>query len=270
MSSKPLTDEQRKMIEENRQKALKLRQARNLNHPYKNRNVAVSKDNMIKIGNNKFKDTGGGFLIEEPASQRTNAELEEAELNNVLAAIVDDSEDLPLDFKECIECKNGFVTSNLWVQFDHPVCDGCRDPDDKHSLITRTEAKNEYLLKDCDLDKREPVLKAIIRKNPHNPRWGEMKLYLHVQIEKRALEVWGTEEALIEAKEARGEKKEKTKAKKYLKQLKELRMQVRSSLYDRTSGAAHVHSFGPDRYNEEEDNYTHDCECGYSETFEKL
>jgi DNA-repair protein complementing XP-A cells len=31
-------------------------------------------------------------------------------------------------------------------------------------------------LKDCDLDKREPALRFIVRKNPHNRRWGEMKL----------------------------------------------------------------------------------------------
>lgn len=57
-----------------------------------------------------------------------------------------------------------------------------RDNDDKHALITRTDAKTEYHLKDCDLDKREPILKFILRKNPHNPRWGDMKLYLHLQV----------------------------------------------------------------------------------------
>lgn len=68
------------------------------------------------------------------------------------------------------------------VQILLKVCDGCRDSDEKHSLITRTEAKTEYLLKDCDLDKREPILKFICRKNPHNVRWGDMKLYLHLQV----------------------------------------------------------------------------------------
>lgn len=57
-----------------------------------------------------------------------------------------------------------------------------RDSEEKHSLITRTEAKCEYLLKDVDLDKREPPLKFINRKNPHNSNWGEMKLYLHLQV----------------------------------------------------------------------------------------
>jgi len=57
-----------------------------------------------------------------------------------------------------------------------------RDNEDKHALITKTDAKQEYLLKDCDLDLREPPLKFIVRKNPHNSRWGDMKLYLHIQV----------------------------------------------------------------------------------------
>ncbi|KFV47195.1 DNA repair protein complementing XP-A cells, partial [Tyto alba] len=57
-----------------------------------------------------------------------------------------------------------------------------RDAEDKHKLITRTEAKEEFLLKDCDLDKREPVLRFILKKNRHNAQWGDMKLYLKPQV----------------------------------------------------------------------------------------
>lgn len=94
-----------------------------------------------------------------------------------------------------------------------------RDKEGKHSLITKTEAKKEYLLKDCDLDRREPVLKYIVRKNPHNVNWGEMKLYLHLQIEQRALEVWDSEENLLKEKEARDRKREGTKIKKFNKKV---------------------------------------------------
>lgn len=54
--------------------------------------------------------------------------------------------------------------------------------EEKHNLITKSEAMKEYLLKDCDLDKREPILKYITRKNPHNSNWGMMKLYLQIQV----------------------------------------------------------------------------------------
>ncbi|KAH0819432.1 hypothetical protein GEV33_003359 [Tenebrio molitor] len=141
----------------------------------------------------------------------------------------------------------------------------CRDLEE-HKLITKTEALNMYLLRDYDLDKREPPLKYITRKNPHNVRWGEMKLYLQLQIEERALEVWGSEEQIEEERQRRKEKK-----KKYNKHLKELRMSMRSSLYDRTSVAAHVHEFGPETYNKEEDTYSRNClTCSYAETFEKM
>lgn len=143
--------------------------------------------------------------------------------------------------------------------------------DEIHTLITKTEAQKEYLLKDVDLEKREPPLRYLSRKNPHNVRWGEMKLYLQVQVEKRALEIWGSEEALREELEKREEKKVIAKGKKYQKQMKELRMSMRSSLYDRTSSASHVHEFGPETYNEEDDTYTHVCgSCNYKETFEKM
>lgn len=78
----------------------------------------------------------------------------------------------------------GFIVDVCYFK----VCDGCRDSEEKHSLITRTEAKTEYLLKDCDLDKREPILKFILRKNPHNVRWGDMKLYLHLQVSMKSNE----------------------------------------------------------------------------------
>lgn len=94
-----------------------------------------------------------------------------------------------------------------------------RDKEGKHSLITKTEAKQEYLLKDCDLDKREPVLKYIVRKNPHNSNWGEMKLYLHLQIEEKALEVWSSEENLLKEKEMRDAKREGVKIKKFNKKV---------------------------------------------------
>lgn len=100
---------------------------------------------------------------------------------------------------------------------------------------------------------------------------GEMKLYLHLQIEKRALEVWGSEEQLEEARDSKKEKSEKMKISKYNKQLKKLKMNVRSSLFDKTK-STHVHTFGTEEeYNEDEDNYTHSCEeCGFVETFEKM
>lgn len=255
-----LTKAQRARIEKNRQKAIVLKQTRLIPHPYaKGETVAVDKT-TIKIGTTKYKDTGGGFLLEEEPEQAD----EVVKIAEEHAAIIES--DRPC----CEDCKQTIGTSYLFNTFDYPVCDSCRD-EEKHSLITKTEAMKEYLLKDCDIEKREPPLKYITRKNPHNVNWGEMKLYLQIQVEKRALEVWGTEEALREELERREEKRIVSKSKKYLKEMKKLRMTVRSSLYDKTSAASHKHAFGPETYNEEDDDYSKVCTtCGFKEVFEKM
>ncbi|NXI44705.1 XPA protein, partial [Galbula dea] len=176
---------------------------------------------------------------------------------------------LEFDYLICGDCGKEFMDSYLMQHFDWATCDNCRDAEDKHKLITRTEAKEEYLLKDCDLDKREPVLRFILKKNPHNSRWGDMKLYLKLQVIKRSLEVWGSEEALQEAKELRRDSREKMKQKKFDKKVKELRRAVRSSLWKKET-TIHEHEYGPEE-NVDEDTYKKTCTvCGHELTYEKM
>lgn len=54
-----------------------------------------------------------------------------------------------------------------------------------------------------------------------------MKLYLQLQVEQRALEVWGSEEKLLEEKELRDTKREGTKVKRFNKKVNK---QTRSEL----------------------------------------
>ncbi|XP_053988423.1 DNA repair protein complementing XP-A cells homolog [Hylaeus volcanicus] len=255
------TQHLKERAERNRQKALLLKKSKIVSHPYTKRGSKDSTNSRsIKVQGQRVIDSGGGFLIEE------NDDLEEQMLQ-----ITAEPAPIVANLPCCDECKKEFKDSILLQTFDLTVCDKCRDPEEKHSLITKTEAKQEYLLKDCDFDRREPPLKCITRKNPHNATWGEMKLYLHLQVEQRALEVWGSEEKLLMEKELRDSRREGTKIKKFNKKIKELRMQVRSSIYDKTKKASHTHEFGEDTYNEEDDTYTHTCNtCGYEETYEKM
>jgi hypothetical protein len=50
-------------------------------------------------------------------------------------------------------------------------------------------------LQKCYLQEGEhgPALRFMSRRNPHNPGGGEMRLYLRLQVEERALKVWGSE-----------------------------------------------------------------------------
>ncbi|KAH8349425.1 hypothetical protein KR067_012051 [Drosophila pandora] len=276
-----LTTAQRARIERNQAKALKLREAKLVAHPYKD--LASNKDgshpeavlsqssSVIKVQGTKYIDSGGGFLLEQPVLPGAGPAGAAAAAGDGIPVIEDDAIAIPVHYEECLECGDQFADSYLFSNFDHSVCDKCRDNEEKHSLITRTEAKAEYLLKDCDFDKRQPPLRYISRKNPHNVRWGEMKLYLHLQVLKRAMEVWGSEDELVRQHESREDKREVGKARKYNKQMKQLRMEVRSSIYTKKTHEIHQHEFGPDTYNEEEDTYTHTClSCPYSETYEKM
>ncbi|KAH8289547.1 hypothetical protein KR054_007131 [Drosophila jambulina] len=281
-SGSKLTNAQKARIERNQAKAQKLREAKLVAHPYKD--LASNKDGthpeavlskgqaaVIKVQGTKYIDSGGGFLLEQPVLPGAAAAAGEKPSENDGNIIVDDAIAIPVHYEECAECGDQFADSYLFNNFGHSVCDKCRDTEERHALITRTEAKAEYLLKDCDFDKREPPLRYISRKNPHNVRWGEMKLYLHLQVLKRAMEVWGSEEELMRQHEGREEKREVGKARKYNKQMKQLRMEVRSSVYTKKTHAIHEHEFGPDTYNEAEDTYTHTClTCPYSETYEKM
>ncbi|XP_040436028.1 LOW QUALITY PROTEIN: DNA repair protein complementing XP-A cells [Falco naumanni] len=241
-------------IERNRQRALALRQARLAARPYPAAGAGA--------GPPQGRDTGGGFFLEEE-------EEEEEEPGAAEKIVHPPAPVLEFDYLICGDCGKEFMDSYLMQHFDWATCDNCRDAEDKHKLITRTEAKEEYLLKDCDLDKREPVLRFIVKKNPHNSRWGDMKLYLKLQVVKRSLEVWGSEESLQEAKELRRDNREKMKQKKFDKKVKELRRAVRSSLWKKET-SIHEHEYGPEK-NIDEDTYKKTCTvCGHELTYEKM
>ncbi|KAM6475004.1 DNA repair protein complementing XP-A cells isoform 1-T3 [Liasis olivaceus] len=253
-----LSETMRAKIERNRQRALMLRQARLATRPYPSAGEGSSK---VKAPP-KTIDTGGGFFLEE--------EEEEVKKGHQTEKIVHPPGPvLEFDYLICEECGKEFMDSYLMNHFDLATCDNCRDVENKHKLLTRTEAKQEYLLKDCDLDKREPVLRFILKKNPHNPHWGDMKLYLKLQVIKRSLEVWGSEEALEEAKENRQDNREKMKQKKFDKKVKELRRAVRSSLWKKDL-SIHQHEYGAEEMIDN-DMYRKTCStCGHELTYEKM
>ncbi|XP_044295429.1 DNA repair protein complementing XP-A cells [Varanus komodoensis] len=246
----------RAKIERNRQRALMLRQARLATRPYPSPGEGSSK---VKAPP-KIIDTGGGFFLEE----------EEKDEEHAAEKIVHPPGPvLEFDYLICEECGKEFMDSYLMNHFDLATCDNCRDAEDKHKLITRTEAKQEYLLKDCDLDKREPVLRFILKKNPHNSQWGDMKLYLKLQVIKRSLEIWGSEEALEEAKASRQDNREKMKQKKFDKKVKELRRAVRSSIWKKDT-SIHQHDYGAEEMIDD-DLYKKTCtSCGHELTYEKM
>lgn len=249
---KVLTAAQRARMERNRQKALLLRQARVAEEMLK-------EGNKSSAGYKRVVDTQGGFLQEEDVFKKKAKMKLIEEPAPVIAG----------DLTVCTECEKLFLDSYLLSTFDYACCNSCKDMEERHNLITKTEARDLYLLSEVDITKREPILKFIVKKNPRNKTWGDMKLYLQLQIEKRALEIWKTPEALEEERASRESKREEAKQKKYTKKMKQLRREVRSSLYTAKNGP-HVHKFGEEEQIDE-DTWMKQCvDCEHKVTFEKM
>ena len=261
----PLSRSQRAQVERNRQRALMLRQAKLREHPAPPEAAPDERCDarVLRVHGERLVDSGGGFFIDDSADGASAS---------APAPLVERPAPLHVTSRpDCDECGAPVACSFLVDSFEWPVCDPCRkEHADKYSLITRTEAKHEYILKDEDFDKREPQLKFITRRNPHNPRWGQMKLYLRLQIEERALQVWGSEEELEKQHQLRDQKKEKIKVNKFNRRVRELRMAVRSSVYKREL-TGHEHTYGEEVHNEADDTYTRTCtECQHEQTYEKM
>jgi len=258
-----LSETQKQRSERNRLKALSLKKARLLAaHPYEdgNKKKPVNKEK-------KLVDSGGGFFIEEEDDPES---LEKRDF-----VVSEPPPLLPPDRPNCQDCDKEFAESWLLKTFEHPVCDDCKntDKDGPHELITKTDAKKEFLLKDTDFEKGErgeTDLNFILRKNPHNARWGDMKLFLRLQVESRAMKIWGTEEALEAEHEAREEARVMAKTKKYNKKMKELRKVARSSLFTKDI-SSHTHTYGEEVYDDDKDEYRKTCDqCGHVHTYEKM
>lgn len=171
---------------------------------------------------------------------------------------------------QCDSCDRPFDDSFLKKNFDVHVCDRCRDPKGVHSLITKSTAKERYLLSDVDLDVREPKLRFLLKRNPHHSSWGDMRLYLEAQVAELALSIWGSEESLEAERQRRVNRVETLKLKRFNKKIKDLKVQTRSSLFMKTH-KSHEHCFDSETYDSEKDEYVQHCkECGYVTSFEKL
>ncbi|CAI4226790.1 unnamed protein product [Auanema sp. JU1783] len=209
----------------------------------------------------------GGFFDDDDEDQERRDQIIESRQKRHDAAHA--SSEVP---DNCSLCQKALLDSWLWERYNHPVCDTCRDDKGAHQLIPRTEVKKEFLLKDCDLDQRKPILRFYSKKNPHNPRYGDMKLYLRLQVIERMLDVFGSWENFEKEKELREQVKETKAEKNFEKKVKEMRQQIRG-----ISGAkvkfieSHEHTYGPESYNEEDDIYSKECvDCGFILTFEKM
>ncbi|KAK2732652.1 hypothetical protein FQN55_004033 [Onygenales sp. PD_40] len=167
----------------------------------------------------------------------------------------------PKQHKSCRECGSVEIDWKWEETLKCAVCNSCKDKfPDKYSLLTKTEAKEDYLLTDrkqksgilatnpqrilannvvfynslAEL-KDEELLPHLERPNPHKATWNNMMLYLRYQIEEYAFspKKWGSPEALDAEFEKREATKKRQKEAKFKSKLNDLKKRTRVEAYRR-------------------------------------
>ncbi|MCJ1480302.1 hypothetical protein MMC06_000457 [Schaereria dolodes] len=147
--------------------------------------------------------------------------------------------------KTCRECGSLEVDWKWEEIFGCAVCNACKEKiPEKYSLLTKTEAREDYLLTDPEL-KDDELLPHLERPNPHKSTWNNMMLYLRYQVEEYAFsKKWGSAEALDEEFTKRETEKKKRKEDKFKSKLHELKKRTRVEAYRRSRQAGSGGDFG--------------------------
>ncbi len=148
---------------------------------------------------------------------------------------------------KCRECKSLEIDWKWQDIFGIGICSSCREKyPDKYSLLTKTEARDDYLLTDPEL-RDEELLPHLERPNPHKQSFHAMQLFMRLQIEAYAFSPakWGSPEALDEEYEKRTKVSKERKQKKFKSKLDDLKKRTRVEAYKRAQlGGAGEAQFG--------------------------
>ncbi|KAI1001833.1 hypothetical protein K3495_g6370 [Podosphaera aphanis] len=138
--------------------------------------------------------------------------------------------------KRCRECASLEIDWQWEEVFKCAVCGACKEKfPDKYSLLTKTEAKDDYLLTDPELKDPE-LLPHLNKPNPLKPHWHDMMLFMRYQVEEYAFNTkWGSAEALDAEFEKREADKKAKKEKKFKSKLLELKKKTRTDVYRRNN-----------------------------------
>lgn len=140
--------------------------------------------------------------------------------------------------KKCRECASLEIDWQWDELLGCQICYTCKEKfPEKYSLLTKTEAKEDYLLTDPEL-RDETLLPHLEKPNPHKSTWNNMMLYLRYQVEEYAFssKKWGSAEALDEEFDRRQKEMKERKEKKFRNKLNELKKRTRVDAYKRARG----------------------------------
>ncbi|KAJ1857474.1 DNA repair protein rad14 [Coemansia sp. RSA 1822] len=171
-----------------------------------------------------MRDTKAGFIEEEKAE---SPEKKRRVLDLDTIALELSAQD------SCVECGSIDLDVTYAKVFRTQVCKACIEKiPDKYSLLTKTEAKEDYLLTDGELRDRDlfPVWE---KANPHKSTWNNMLLYLRRDLEQFAVKKWGGLDGLDREFDRRDDEKRTRKEKKYRRSVADLRRRTRADEWEK-------------------------------------
>ncbi|KAI9280319.1 XPA protein C-terminus-domain-containing protein [Umbelopsis sp. AD052] len=206
-------------------------------------------------------DTRGGFLAEDDENdddkrKKFDEKAHVVELNPPRS--IDPSQN-----PKCLECNSLDIDPHFNQIFKINICGACKEKyPDKYSLITKTEAKEDYLLTDPEL-RDQDLLPHWSKPNPRKSTWNNMMLYVRYMVEEYAFEKWGGSDALDAEYEKREQQKKEKKDKQFKEKLKDLRRRTMTSTWERRRDKAHDHEYGDPVQDPDTGNSLQTCQiCG--------
>ncbi|EME82163.1 uncharacterized protein MYCFIDRAFT_65246 [Pseudocercospora fijiensis CIRAD86] len=249
--------------------------------PKSNNGLATAQDDGIRAARkfqkfveydfSKMTDTKGGFMTQEddPHNKTLHAPNEDGKPANMT---LKEWEYKQLqrklrDQRKCRECGSLEIDYQWDELLKCQVCNTCKDKyPEKYSLLTKSEAKEDYLLTDPEL-KDENLLPHLTKPNPHKSTWHDMMLYLRCQVEEYAFsdQKWGSAEGLDAEYERRAKETKERKEKKFRNKLNELKKRTRVEAYKKArsgGGGDFGDVIGPARHEHEWGRAVEDPETG--------
>ncbi|KAL1633926.1 DNA repair protein rad14 [Diplodia intermedia] len=144
--------------------------------------------------------------------------------------------------RTCRECGSREIDFQWQAVFGVAVCGACKERrPERYSLLTKTEAREDYLLTDPEL-RDEELFPRLERPNPRSATYHSMQLFLRCQLEEYAFSPrkWGSAAALDAEFARREADRRERKEKRFKSKLDDLKKRTRVEAYRRSrqAGAA--------------------------------
>mmetsp|Transcript_17059 Transcript_17059/g.48736 ORF Transcript_17059/g.48736 Transcript_17059/m.48736 type:complete len:472 (-) Transcript_17059:1440-2855(-) len=99
----------------------------------------------------------------------------------------------------CQDCGTVSLDQQMLSVYDEAICRACKNENLDFKVLTKSKAKEEFLITDDDMRK----LPFVETSNPRRSGWTRMKLYVTKQVRSLSMKRWGTPEGLEAERERR-------------------------------------------------------------------